>query len=221
MKQKRFEEYFAKVVLESCFPERFNDLQVSDKPDLRSGKEIGIEVTNCTPKDVAEAFNLWQIVEKQGEQTPPRILKRLDQLKDIVHNEENGLIWEQGTYLDGDIDNSPLKGFVNAVANKVERLNSKNARYEEMDSYELFVNSAIYVYLPEQMHALLARTRELNNMPKKFDNIYLVTGNQKLLVFDIANNTFSVKHLYTHLTRMADKAIELYKEAKQCANLIR
>ncbi len=214
MAQKRFDEYFAKVVLEKCFPEKFFDLQILDKPDLRCGNEIGIEVTNCMPKKTVEAFNLWHRAEKQGEQTPPRILERLEQLKDIVHLEGNSLVWEQGSYVDDDIDSSPIKEFVNAVANKVERLNNANAKYAEMKSYELFVNSAIDVSTFKQMYALLKRTTELNNKPKKFDNIYLVTGNQKLLVFDITNNTFDIKYLYSHLECIADMAIRLYKGAK-------
>lgn len=213
--QKRFDEYFAKVVLESCFPEKFIDLQISDKPDLRCGSEIGIEVTNCMPKDAAEAFNLWHRVEKQGEQTPPRILERLEQLKDTVHLEGNELIWEQGSYVYDDIDNSPIKEFVNAVANKAERLNSANANYAEMKSYELFVNSFIDISTFNQIYALLARIKMLNDKPKKFDNIYLITINQKLLVFDIVNNIFDIKYLYTHLERMAKIAIGLCKGDKR------
>ena len=79
-RQKRFEEYFVKVILEYCFPEKFSDLHVSDKPDLQSSQGIGIEVTNCMPTEVAEAFNLWHRVAKEGDQTPPRILERLEQL---------------------------------------------------------------------------------------------------------------------------------------------
>ncbi len=215
MAQKRFDEYFAKVVLEKCFPEKFSDLQISDKPDLRHGNEIGIEVTNCMPKEAAEAFNLWYKVAKQGEQAPPRILERLEQLKDTVHLEGNSLIWEQGSYVDDDIDNSPIKGFVNAVENKVERLNNANANYAEMKRYELFVNSFIDISTFNQIYALLARVKMLNDKPKKFDNIYLITSNQKLLVFDTVNNTFNIKYLYTHLEFMANIAIGLYKGDKR------
>lgn len=214
MAQKRFDEYFAKVVLERCFPEKFTDLQIADKPDLRCGSEIGIEVTNCMPKEAVEAFNLWQRVAKQGEQTPPRILERLEQLKDTVHPEGDELIWEQGSYLEDDIDNSPIKEFLNAVASKVERLNSANANYAEMKSYELFVNSTIDITTFNQIYAILARVSELNKKPKKFDNIHLITINQKLFTFDIANNTFGVKYLYAHLKRMAPIACNFYKGDK-------
>lgn len=207
MGQKRFDEYFAKVFLESCFPKRFVDLQISDRPDLWCGKEVGIEVTNCMPKDAVEAFNLWHRVEKQGEQTPPRIFERLEQLKYIVHLEGNSLIWEQGSYWDEDINNSPIKEFVIAVANKVERLNSANAHYAEMGSYELFVNSFIDISTFKQ--------KTLNNKPKKFEIIYLITSNQKLLVFDVANNTFYPVYLYTRLERLVGMARNLYKGLEQ------
>ncbi len=36
MGQKRFDEYFAKVILEKCFPKKFNHLQIVDKPDLQN-----------------------------------------------------------------------------------------------------------------------------------------------------------------------------------------
>ncbi len=144
-KRKIFDEYFAKVVLEYCFPKRFTDLQIADKPDLRCGNSIGIEVTNCMPKEAAEAFNLWHRVAKQGEQTPPRILERLEQLKDTVHLEGGSLIWEQGSYINDDIDNSPIKEFIKAVANKVERLNVQMLTMRKLGSYELFVNSAMDV----------------------------------------------------------------------------
>ncbi len=211
MGQKRFDEYFAKVVLEKCFPEKFSDLQIADKPDLRSGSEIGIEVTNCMPKEAVEALNLWHRAAKRGEQTPQRILERLEQLKDTVHREGDELIWEQGSYVENDIDNSPIKEFINAVASKVERLNSANANYAEMKSYELFVNSTIDISTFNQIYSILARVLELNNKPKKFDDIYLITINQKLFTFDIANNTFGVKYLYTRLNRMAQIARNLYK----------
>ncbi len=211
MGQKRFDEYFTKVVLESCFPEKFYNLQIADKPDLRCGNEIGIEVTNCMPEKVVEAFNLWHRAAKQGEQTSPRILERLEQLKDTVHLEGSELIWERDSYMEDDIDNSPIKEFVNAVASKVERLNSANANYTEMKSYELFVNSTIDISTFNQIYAILARVTEINYKPKKFDNIHLITISQKLFTFDIANNAFSVNHLYSRLDRMAQIARNLYK----------
>lgn len=210
-RQKRFEEYFVKVILEYCFPEKFSDLHVSDKPDLQSGQGIGIEVTNCMPRKVVEAFNLWDRVAKQGEETPPRILQRLEQL-DEVQLDEEGLVWNQGAYTDN-IDDSPIKDFLTAVEKKVERLNNRNADYDRMDRYELFVNS--FIFIPHyQIGVVIERLKAINKKEKKFSTIYLLTSEQKLLIFDMKNVTFQMKYLYSRLQWMEDKAKELYLGVK-------
>lgn len=212
MQQKRYEEYFVKVILESCFPDKFVDLQISDRPDLRSGTNVGIEVTNCMPQKGVEAFNLWHRVAKQREQTPTRIIERLEQLKEVEHD-GTGLVWQQGTYTDN-IDNSPIKHFLNAVEKKVERLNSNNADYAEMKSYELFVNS--FIFIPNyQIGAVLERLQELNDKPRRFDYIYLLTNEQKLLIFNMLGGMVYPKYLYTWLERMADKAYDAYAGTKE------
>ena len=69
--------------------------------------------------------------------------------------------------MEDDIDNSPIKEFVNAVASKVERLNSANANYAEMKSYELFVNSTIDISTFNQIDAMLARLSSNDSLSKK------------------------------------------------------
>ena len=57
---KRPEEYFAKVVLESYFPELYVNLQVTDKPDLQDlTHNIGIEVTNAEPEKHQRLTSCW------------------------------------------------------------------------------------------------------------------------------------------------------------------
>lgn len=203
MSQKRFDEYLAKTILERCFPEKFFDLQISDKPDLRYGTQIGIEVTNCMPTRVAEAFNLWHRVAKQGSQTPPRIFERLEQL-DEVQLVDDELIWVQGMY-----SQEELLDFYNAVEKKVERLNSTKANYAPMDTYELFINS--FIMIPRwKMEEALARLGHINSKTKKYSYIYLVTNEKTLLIFDMINNTLTIKHLYSYLDRLAEEAKSIY-----------
>lgn len=209
-KRKIFDEYFAKIVLEKCFPKKFFNLQISDKPDLRHGNEIGIEVTNCMPKEVAEAFSLWHRVAKQGEQTPPRVLERLKQLN-MVRVENGGLIWDQGVQSEY-FDEFPMKDFFNAVSKKLEKLNNKNACYAELKSYELFVSSTLYITNFKTTFAVLEKLKTLNTKPKKFDNIYLLTINQTLLCFDMNSNAFQTKYLYKRLDSLVQKSIRLIQE---------
>lgn len=201
--QKRFDEYLAKTILERCFPEKFFDLQISDKPDLRYGTQIGIEVTNCMPTRVAEAFKLWNRVAEQGQQTPPRIFERLEQL-DEVQLVDDELIWMQGMY-----SQDELIDFYDAVEKKVERLNSTKANYEPMDTYELFLNS--FIIIPRwKIEEVLVRLRDINSKPKKYRYIYLITNEKKLLIFDMINHTLAVKYLYSYLDRLAEEAKKMF-----------
>lgn len=54
------------------------------------------------------------------------------------------MVWTQRKYTN-DIDNSPVKNFLDAVEKKVGRLNSHNFDYVKMNMYELFINSFIFI----------------------------------------------------------------------------
>lgn len=216
MTQKRFDEYFAKAVLEYCFPKRFTDLRIADKPDLHYGNEIGIEVTNCTPGDVREGFVRCRRVQACGELASNCDLERIKQLK-AVQITERGLIWNQGTYTEN-IENSPLQTFIDAVACKVEKLNNPNANYAELKSYELFVNSALDIAdstgIWKTLSQLLSRIAQINIQARKFDFVYLTTINQSLVIFDMKQGFAYIKHLYNRLEQMGKIAIDLCRGVK-------
>lgn len=122
-------------------------------------------------------------------------------------------MWTQRPYTDN-VDESPIKDFFDAVEKKTERLNSDNANYAAMESYELFVNS--FIYIPHyQINAVIERLKEINSKSQKFDTIYLVTNEQKLYVFDRVNDIFDIKHLYIHLDRMAEEAQKIYRKTSK------
>ena len=204
--KKHFNEYFAKVVLESCFPQKFDILEISDKPDLRHlGSNTGIEVTYSMPKKEAEAVNVWHRIYKGKSKNVERDIERLSQLG--IEYDSKSFVWDQGCY-DGNIKEGPIKEFFDAVAQKVERLNSKTAEYAGMAHYELFVNSTILIP-DEQILAVIGILKEINNRDKKFETIYLITNEQKLYVFDMYKEGLHIKYLYNHLNWMADKAKRL------------
>ena len=187
--QKRFNEYFARVILESCFPNKFQNIEVSDKPDLRYNEnEIGIEVAYCTPKDVAEAFNCIDRYEKE-EDIPEKTLKKSK--KAGVTIDEQGFLWNQGSYADNmAIEKTPIRYFLVMVRQKVERLNSKTADYADMKSYELFINSPIT--MPDWFKIKTFQTlKNINNREKQYDTIYLLLSEPKLLVFNLKENKYS------------------------------
>ena len=212
--QKRFNEYFAKVILENCFTNKFQNIEVSDKPDLRYNEnEIGIEVAYCMPKDVTEAFNCIKRYEKAAD-IPETTLKKSKRAGITI--DEQGILWDQGYYADNmAIDKTPIRYFLDMVRQKVERLNSKTADYAEMKSYELFISSPITI--PDWFKIETFQTlKNINNREKQYDTIYLLLCEPKLLVFNLKENKYNVLLLMTWRDKFAEKAIELLKsETKQ------
>ena len=199
---------------QSCFrelfpPNRFDVLELSDKPNLRHLQtNTGIEVTYSIPKKEAEAVNVWNRLYKGCSKNIERDVDRLSQLG--IEFDPKSFIWNQGCY-DDNIKEGPIKEFFEAVAQKVERLNSETACYENMDHFELFVNSTILI--PEhQIMAVVEVLKQLNNQDRKFETTYLLSIEQKLYVFDMVNGNVSIKYLYNNLNWMETKARQLLAE---------
>lgn len=207
--QKRFNEYFAKIILGNCFPNKFQNIEVSDKPDLRyNGNKIGIEVAYCTPKDVAEAFNCIDRYEK-AEDIPEKTLKKAR--KAGVTIDEQGILWNQDSYADNmAIEKTPIRYFLDMVRQKVERLNSENANYAEMKSYELFINSPIT--MPDWFKGKTFQIlQNIDNCEKQYDTIYLLLSEPKLLVFNLKNDVVSELLLLGVVDKFKEEAVELTK----------
>lgn len=207
--RKRFNEYFAKVILENCFPNKFQNIEVSDKPDLRYNEnEIGIEVAYCTPKDVTETLNCIERYEK-AEDIPEKTLKKAKRAGVTI--DEQGVLWNQDSYGDNmAIEETPIHYFLDIVRQKVERLNSKTAGYAEMKSYELFINSPIT--MPDWFKRETFQTlKNIDNGEKQYDTIYLLLSEPKLLVFNLKENKYNELLLFGWRDKFVEKAIELTK----------
>lgn len=203
----RFNEYFARIILENCFPNKFQNIEVSDKPDLRyNGNKIGIEVAYCMPNDVAEAFYCIERYEK-AEDIPEKTLKKARKAGITV--DEQGVLWNQDSYGDNiAIEKTPIRYFLDMVRQKVERLNSENADYADMKSYELFINSPITMpnWFKRETFQVL---KNINNRKKQYDTIYLLLSEPKLLVFNLKENKYDELLLLTWRDKFAEKALEL------------
>ena len=203
----RFNEYFAKIILENCFPNKFQNIEVSDKPDLRyNGNKIGIEVAYCMPKDVVEAFNCIERYEK-AEDIPEKTLKKAKRAGVTI--DEQGVLCSQDSYGDNmAIEKTPIRYFLDMVRQKVERLNSENADYADMKSYELFINSPITMpnWFKRETFQVL---KNINNRKKQYDTIYLLLSEPKLLVFNLKENKYDELLLLTWRDKFAEKALEI------------
>ena len=92
-------------------------------------------------------------------------------------------------------------------------MNDKNANYANLNSYDLFVNSALDIAdstgVWETLSQLSARIAQINTKARKFEFIYLTTINQSIVVFDTNQGFAYIKHLYDQLEQMAKIAMDL------------
>lgn len=180
----RYEECYAKIILENLFSERYGNFAIKDKPDLIDEQmKTGVEVTDCTPKDKREAEKLWYMI--------PHVSAE-QQLKNIARMQELGFqcnrviqTWPTRTYTEN-IDDSPVLWFLKAVKSKVRKLN--NGAYIQLNDYDLFVFSEIFI--PDYLLLdSFRRLHEINVGLKTFRYIYLETNQNTVLAFDMGNNT--------------------------------
>lgn len=60
--EKRYYEYLAKQILESYLPQKYKNLILSDRPDLRMDSRYGIEVTRVLYPSDAEVMGIFKSV---------------------------------------------------------------------------------------------------------------------------------------------------------------
>lgn len=203
-KNLRYEECYAKVLLENLFPERYYNLEIEDRPDLIFyPKGIGIEVTDCTPKYEKEVLNLWLKIPRQRGKCKQRSLDRLRQLGYTYR--EGGIIWEAKVYSEN-LECSPLETVFDAVSKKIKKLNDRN--YKMLNEYNLFIHSGLFI--PDfLMGEFFNRLCDINQGDLIFNSIYLLTNQNTIIVFDMLQKNGYVKAFKEKQVTYSIKAKEI------------
>lgn len=180
-----YDECYAKIVLEKFFPDRYVDLLLNDKPDLRdTSNGIGIEVTSAIPQGEQEAMSLAceiPYLEKKQQD------KRITYLKKVGYNyTKYGMTGPGMSYAWTGLDypnirNTWCKCFLSAVEAKIKKLN--NGGYAQMLRYDLFVNSELFIddWMPDELLKVLIT---YSQQPLSYSFIYLLSLDG-LFVFDL------------------------------------
>lgn len=88
--EKTYHEYLAKLILETFIPEKYKNLILSDRPDIRMGDSYGIEVTRALYPGFAQASGVFgHIARKNINQVDNRHLALLKDLgcRPLVNDE--------------------------------------------------------------------------------------------------------------------------------------
>lgn len=128
----KYEECYAKVVLEELYPEEFVNLQIKDKPDLQTkDEEFGVEVTIAEDKDQLRAESIYTDINYNKIHNKTRAL---EVIKKCGCKLEGGI-------LSGKSGTDSFNLILSAFENKLEKLKEKDYIYFKWNC--LFVFSSI------------------------------------------------------------------------------
>ena len=137
-----YEEYYAKIILESLFPEEYKDLKIADKPDLvNETTNIGVEVTSAIPQKHREAVRFGSMIPYVSPEQAEHDKERMKQLE--VEYQGGVQTWPSQSYSASDILKTPLLDVVLAFQNKVEKL--KRGQYRQLKRYDLLIHSEVWL----------------------------------------------------------------------------
>lgn len=178
----RYEECYAKVVLERAFPEIFSSpLQIKDRPDLQSiDGQIGVEVTSALPQSRQKiSAYISKISRNPNESYKEEYKKKIE-----AAGGHYGFI---ATYPSGS-DSFGL--ILKAIEEKVKKLNKPHYNKEILSNY-LYVKSDIYASEEMVQKALEDIGAIQNSYNRKFDLIFVMVP-ENFYIFDCINKRYKL-----------------------------
>ena len=197
-----YDECYAKIVLEKFFPAKYQNLQISDRPDLRTKDgNIGIEVTSAIPQEEQEALALACEI--------PYIDKEKQKYtKYGMSHPSRSYGWIGFNY--PDIEKTFCRDFIHAIEEKIKKLNSGN--YDLLPEYDLFVQSELYI--EEWMRQkLIDKLCQLSTQRYNYKFIYLLALNG-LFVFDVSTQKYSMKETGEKLWGLGTAARDMVEKGE-------
>ena len=203
-----YDECYAKIVLEKFFPARYQDLQISDCPDLRTKDEnVGIEVTSAISQEEQEALALAceiPYIDKENQEKRIAYLKKkgYEYTKYGMSHPSRGYGWIGFNY--PDIEKTFCRDFIHAVEEKIKKLNR--------GYYDLFVQSELYIE-EWMLQKLIDKLCQLSTQQYNYKFIYLLALNG-LFVFDVPTQKYSMKETGEKLWEIGDAARDMVEKGE-------
>ena len=217
----RYEECYAKLALEHCFPSVYVNLKIKDKPDLRDDvHDIGIEVADSMSQKEQEALHCLYmrdyIDDERTKQKCDSILKNY-----VVDPKCNVFVSSE---LSRETANKRKEEFLCSVEKKYKTLNKnqcveKKQGYAEMQHYDLLVLSNWWIedehepVLGEIMNGLCKIGDSIDG--QKFEIIFLL-GAANICEFDMKKKEYHlVQFSSAEQLKFAEEARELAKNGEK------
>ena len=207
----RYEECYAKLLLEHCIPKFKNGLVLRDKPDLYCPHcDTGIEVTDIMSKEKREAVKLWYMMPYVSPLQQKKSIERMRQLG--VEYSGGVQTWPTIVY-DKELDSKPYVELYDAIKKKLEKLNNGNLDLFGQNELILMTEIVFYGY---ESHLIVEKLIQAQNgFSLKFNSLYIVTIDQ-LFQYDLEQS--QIKEYYFDqyaIARLARDLVERGEEDEQ------
>lgn len=177
----RWDECFAKLIMERIVLNNNVIFEVKDKPDLQN-KEIGIEVTTAEEKDSLEMDRLYTSIEYGLIKNKEKALKKIESLGGKI---SNGILIHPGR-------SRTFNNIYNAFNEKLTLINK--------ETYKIFNNN--YIFITDEN---IIQENECSNIVKelvsfqkdlgyKFDKVYIYIYGDNLYEFDLRKESYRIFH---------------------------
>lgn len=207
----KYGECYAKVVLEHCFPQKYSNLLIEDKPDLYDkANDTGIEVTTAVNHDLQEARSLWSKMASKRPVQQEKDKERMHQL----HYDYQGRVQSWGvTEYDKGADSNAFSVVYEAIESKLKKLNQKGL-YKECQSYALFVESELTME-KEWLDVFVQKIRSTSvEYSEIYSTVYFVAQNSIVEIDIVGNKCSEIKSFDKSQYELATLACKMVKDDK-------
>lgn len=202
----KYDECYAKIILEELYPEEFVNLEIKDRPDLQTNdREWGIEVTNAIDEDQKRAIMSYVDISYNRVRDKTRALEII---------KECGCKLEGGI-LSGKPGTDSFDLILSAFDNKLNKLNEKG--YKQFKLNCLFIFSDIYADDRMIISALKDMQQRQKDREMQFYKVFVLVPGE-CYCFNLYKGGYEVYPIESPVQAIqADKARELvekYEEIK-------
>lgn len=179
----RWEECYAKLVLEKVFPNRFFDLKIEDKPDLQNDSlDIGVEVTSAVPPVAKENDSLFSKLTFQNP-TPEQRERNLNRIRSL-----GGQYYDEGVMFCWTGVRNICEVY-SAFENKLKKLNGGG--YTSFSKQYVFIVENDITILRDDLSKIHSElNRRQTSYSARFDSVFLNYDRSLLFEFDLNSGEY-------------------------------
>lgn len=205
----RYEECYAKILLERVYPEMYTDLSILDKPDLQNDVlQVGVEVTSAVPSSLREAKACWiKANNTNDKKIKSKYVKRMEQL---------GYTYTGGmqNWLKEDIDQlyeeTSLVDLEISIRSKIEKID--RGGYKEFKNMDLYID-AMFSFFSINDDELFELMKNVNVGKYHFRKIIInVIEDNEIVMIDTDEEKYSVTSYDSRQYEYALAALDMIRK---------